>query len=541
MTGLRPDLILVGGRIHTLAAAGTVSAVAIAGGRVVCVGGDELRDLAGPGTVVEELGGATAVPGLVDAHNHLLHTGGVLSQVQLYDCRTLGEVVDRVAARVRSARPGEWILGRGWDESLLVERRHPTRRDLDPVSPDNPVLLERVWNKLVCNSAALRVAGIDRSTPDPPAGVLYAGRIERDADGEPTGLFTDRAKELVRRHVPEPDEDELVAYVEAACRAYNAVGLTAVGEPGLWPHELRALHRAAREGILTVRTDAELGGWGFGQPEDELGLRDRVAGLGVSGGFGDDLLRLEGVKMMPDGGLGDRTARMLEPYFDGSRGEWVVDPDELPELIRFCHDLGFPVDCHTCGDECQELVVRAYATAQEASPKPWLRHRVHHAYFPTAEALRLMARHRIPAVVSSPFITNLGESYVVSVGEERAARVMPMRAYLDAGVPLAGSSDSFITDFNPWVGMYAAATRTTVTGRVLGVSERLTPLEALRSYTLGGAYATGREARLGSLEPGKLADLVVLDRDPLVVPPEELREVRALATFLGGRAVHDVR
>ena len=541
MTGLRPDLILVGGRIHTLAAAGTGSAVAIAGGRVVGVGGDELRDLAGPGTVVEELGGATAVPGLVDAHNHLLHTGGVLSQVQLYDCRTLGEVVDRVAARVRSARPGEWILGRGWDESLLVERRHPTRRDLDPVSPDNPVLLERVWNKLVCNSAALRVAGIDRSTPDPPAGVLYAGRIERDADGEPTGLFTDRAKELVRRHVPEPDEDELVAYVEAACRAYNAVGLTAVGEPGLWPHELRALHRAAREGILTVRTDAELGGWGFGQPEDELGLRDRVAGLGVSGGFGDDLLRLEGVKMMPDGGLGDRTARMLEPYFDGSRGEWVVDPDELPELIRFCHDLGFPVDCHTCGDECQELVVRAYATAQEASPKPWLRHRVHHAYFPTAEALRLMARHRIPAVVSSPFITNLGESYVVSVGEERAARVMPMRAYLDAGVPLAGSSDSFITDFNPWVGMYAAATRTTVTGRVLGVSERLTPLEALRSYTLGGAYATGREARLGSLEPGKLADLVVLDRDPLVVPPEELREVRALATFLGGRAVHDVR
>ncbi len=541
MTGLRPDLILAGGRIHTLAAAGTVSALAIAGGRVVSVGGDELRYLAGSGTRVEELGGATAVPGLVDAHNHLLHTGGVLSQVQLYDCRTLDEVVERVAARVRSARPGEWILGRGWDESLLVERRHPTRHDLDPVSPDNPVLLERVWNKLVCNSAALRVAGIDRSAPDPPAGVLYAGRIERDADGEPTGLFTDRAKELVRRHVPEPSEGELVAYVEAACRAYNAVGLTAVGEPGLWPHELRALHRAAREGKLTVRTDVELAGWGFGQPEDELSLRERLAGLGVSGGFGDDLLRLEGVKMMPDGGLGDRTARMLEPYPDGSHGEWVVDPDELPELIRFCHDLGFPVDCHTCGDECQELVVRAYATAQQESPKPWLRHRVHHAYFPTPAALELMARHGIPAVVSSPFITNLGESYVVSVGEERAARVMPMRAYLDAGVPLAGSSDSFITDFDPWVGIHAAAMRTTVTGRVLGESERLTPLEALRSYTLGGAYATGREARLGSLEPGKLADLVVLDRDPLGIPAGELREVRPLATVLGGRFVHDAR
>ncbi len=539
---LRPELILVGGRVHTMAAAGAVSALAIFQGRVAAVGGEELRELAGRGTEVEELGGAAVVPGLVDAHNHLMHTGGVLSQLQLYDCRSLGEIQDRVAARAREARPGEWILGRGWDESLLSERRHPTRQDLDPVSPENPVVLDRVWNKLVCNSAALRLAGIDATTPDPPAGVLYAGTIERGPDREPTGLFTDRAKELVRRHVPEPREDELVAQVEAACRAYNAVGITAVGEPGLWPREVRAFQRAAREGRLTVRTDVELAGWGFGQPADEVGLRERFEGLGLEGGLGDELLRLEGIKLMPDGGLGDRTARMLEPYpGEGGRGQWVVDPEELPGLIRFCHDLGFPVDCHTCGDECQQLVVRAYAAAQEASPKPWLRHRVHHAYFPTAEVLGLMARHRIPAVVSSPFVTNLGESFVLSVGEERASRVMPMRSYLDAGVPLAGSSDSYITDFDPWVGMYAATTRTTVAGRVLGGAERITPLEALRSYTTGGAYATGREGWLGSLEPGQLADLVILDRDPLAVPPDELREVRPLATMLGGRFVYDAR
>jgi predicted amidohydrolase YtcJ len=525
-----------------MAAAGTVSAVAVFQGRIAALGGDELRELAGPGTAVEELEGATVIPGLVDAHNHLMHTGGVLSQVQLYDCRSLGEVQERVAERVRETQPGEWILGRGWDESLLAERRHPIRQDLDPVSPENPVVLERVWNKLACNSAALLAAGIDATTPDPPAGVLYAGTIERGPGGEPTGLLTDRAKELVRRHVPEPTEDELVAQIEAACRSYNAVGITAVGEPGLWPRELRAFQRAAREGKLTVRTDVELAGWGFGQPEDEIGLRERFEGLGVGGGFGDDLLRLEGIKLMPDGGLGDRTARMLEPYLgEGGRGQWVVDPDELPGLIRFCHDLGFPVDSHTCGDECQAVVVRAYAAAQEASPKPWLRHRVHHAYFPTTEVLGLMARHRIPAVVSSPFITNLGESIVLSAGEERASSVMPMRSYLDAGVPLAGSSDSYITDFDPWIGMYAATTRTTVTGRVLGEAERITPLEALASYTSGGAYATGRESRLGSLEPGKLADLVILDRDPLAVLPDELREVRPLATVLGGRFVYDAR
>jgi predicted amidohydrolase YtcJ len=536
---LEPELILAGGRIRTFDdRRPNASAVAILGSRLAAVGGEEIRGLAGPGTFVEELEGATVVPGLVDAHNHLLHTGAMLAQVQLYGCRSIAEIVRLVAQRVAASPPGVWVVGRGWDESLLDERRHPTRGDLDPVAPENPVVLFRVWNKLACNSAALRIAGIDRHTPDPPAESLYAGSFERDERGEPTGLFRDRAKELIERHLPVAGEDELVSRIETACSAYNAVGITAVGEPGLWPREIGAFHRAAREGRLTVRTDLMMAGWGFGAPGEAAGLRERFEGIGVGGGFGNELLRLEGIKLMPDGGLGDRTARMLEPYpGGGDRGQWVVDPDELPGLIRFCHELGFPVDCHACGDECQQLVVRAYAAAQEARPRPWLRHRVHHAYFPTAETLELMARHRIPALVSSPFIRNLGESYVVSVGEERAAGVMPMRTYLERGVPLAGSSDSPITDFDPWIGITAATTRATVTGRVLGAGERLSPEEALRSYTVGGAYATGREAWIGSIAPGKLADLVVLDRDPLAVEPEELLAVRAEATMLDGRWV----
>ncbi|MFN8185757.1 MAG: amidohydrolase [Gaiellales bacterium] len=537
-----PELILAGGRIRTLdETRPQATAVAIDRGRFVAVGGEELRSQAGPATELRELAGATVVPGLVDAHNHLLHTGAMLAQVQLYDCRSLDEILRLVAERVATTPTGAWVIGRGWDESLLVERRHPTRHDLDAAAPDNPVVLFRVWNKLTCNSAALRLAGIDRSTPDPPAGSLYAGSFERDGQGEPTGLFRDRAKELIERHLPTPDEDELVASIETACRAYNRVGITAVGEPGLWPHEIRAFHRARREGRLTVRTDMMMAGWGFGSPETEAGLEERFEGVGVSGGFGDELLRLEGIKLMPDGGLGDRTARMLDPYPGGSgdRGQWVVAPDELPQRIRFCHDLGFPVDCHTCGDECQQVIVRAYAAAQEASPKPWLRHRVHHAYFPTGETLELMTRYRIPALVSSPFIRNLGESYVVSVGEERAGGVMPMRTYLDRGIPLAGSSDSPITDFDPWVGMTAAATRATVAGRVLGAGERLSAEEALRSYTVGGAYATGRELSVGSIAPGKLADLVLLDRDPLAVDPAELLAVRVEATMLGGRWVFE--
>jgi predicted amidohydrolase YtcJ len=539
---LAPDLILVNGRIHTIDDGNpAATAVAIRDGRFVAVSSDnEVRTLAGSTTRIEDLGGAAVVPGLIDAHNHLQATGRMLRDVQLFDTRAIPEIVARVAARVAESAPGAWIVGRGWDESLLAEKRHPNRHDLDAVSPNNPVVIHRVWNKLVCNTAALRAAGIDAATPDPPADVLYSGSFERDERGEPTGLFRDRAKEMITDHVPAPTEEARVAAVAEASRAYNAVGLTGVAEPGLYPEEIRAFQRAKREGKLTVRTDMLIAAWGFGAPETEEGLEERIANMGIGGGFGDDLLRLEGVKFMIDGGMSDRTARMFDSYLDqpDHRGTWVVEPNRLVKLIRLVHDLGWPMDIHTCGDEAQEVVVCAYADAQRENPKRWLRHRVHHAYFPTEKALESMAEAQISAVVSSPFLTNLGEGFVNSVGPERASRAMPMRTYLDAGVPLAGSSDSYITDYNPWVGIHAAVNRRTVTGRDLCKdSEALTPEEALRSYTLGGAFVTGREDRQGSITPGKLADLVVLDRDPLAVDPDELDQVKPNATMLGGEWV----
>ncbi len=540
------DRVLIHGQIHTMDRDfTTVTAVAVGSGRIVATGTDaEMRELAGHGTVVEDLDGATILPGLIDAHNHLLSTSQVLQQVQLYDCRSISDILERVARRVSASAPGEWIIGKGWDESLLAEGRHPSRWELDRVAPDNPVVLHRVWNKLTANSAAIVAAGVSRETPDPPADELYAGSFERDAEtGEPAGLFRDRAKELILRVVPELTDRQLADSVAFGCRAYNAVGLTGVAEPGLGPRELRAYQAAHEQGNLTVRTDMLLGAWGFVPASREPELKRWIRDMGVYSGFGDDVLRLGGVKFMVDGGVGDRTARMNRSYEGepGNRGQWAVDPEELPELVRWVHDLGWSIDAHTCGDAAQDLVVRAFVAAQQAAPNPALHHRVHHAYVPTPETIQLMGQHGIPALVSNPFLVHLGESFVISLGEDRAARALPMASYLRAGVPLAGSSDSPIADFNPWVGMYAAVARRTINGRQFDLSEAISVQEALHSYTMGGAVALGLQQQRGSLEPGKVADLIQVDHDPLQADAEALRDTHVLRTMVAGAWVHDAR
>jgi predicted amidohydrolase YtcJ len=405
------------------------------------------------------------------------------------------------------------------------------------------VVIHRVWNRLVANSRALELAGIDSNTPDPSPDEPYAGGFEREENRQPAGLFRDRAKDLITRAVPEPSLDDLVAAIGTACREYNRLGITAVSEPGLSPLQVRAFHKAALEGILTVRTAISLSGWGFGSQADDAVIEQRLSEIGIMGGFGDQLLWINGVKLMPDGGVGDRTARMYGGYVGepDNHGTWTVDPDMLVEYIVWSHRHGYAMDIHTCGDEAQDVVVRAFAQAQAESPNHSLRHRVHHAYLPTDEALDIMAEHRIPAVVSNPFLWSLGESYRLSIGEERAARMMPMRTYLERGVPLAGSSDSPVATHNPWIGFGAAVDRTTVAGTVLGKDQILTPDEALSMYTTGGAFVLNRESISGRIDPGSVADLVVLDADPRTLSRSELHQCVSRATMVAGEWVHDAR
>jgi predicted amidohydrolase YtcJ len=539
---LAPDLILTGAKITTMAdGVPEATALAIKDGKILAVGdSQQIEDLAGSGTRVIDLAGRRVIPGINDTHNHMMSTGAVLNEVSLYDARSIEDIKAAVASKVESSPPGAWILGRGWDESLLAEKRFPNRHDLDEVAPNNPVVLDRVWNMLLANSAAMMAADVGRHTPDPPADQLYAGRIERDERGDPTGVFRDRAKHLIQRAVPERTLAEREMHIRTACREYNRLGITSVAEPGLLPEWIRAYQNVRRAGSLSVRTSMCLAGWGFSTEQDESLIESRIAGMGVYTGFGDPLLRFDTVKFMPDGGVGDRTALMFEPYAGepDNYGQFVVSEEELFQRVQFCHSQGWSIDSHTCGDRMQEIMVRAYAAAYDAVSDPTIRHRVHHGYFPTGRALELMAEHRIPVLATIPFLTNLGESFVSSVGEERAARMMPVRTYLEAGVPVALGSDSPVTTYNPFIGMYSAVTRKTVYGRQLGEDEAISRETALRLYTKDAAWVTHEDDIKGTLEPGKLADIAVLDRDLFAVPEDELKEVSSVMTLVGARIVH---
>lgn len=540
---LAPDLIVTGALVTTMDPTNPdAEAFALKDGTILAVGDSAaIENLAGPATHMIQAGGRRIIPGINDTHNHMQSMGKVLNEVQLYSARSIADIQDLIAERVATAPPGSWILGRGWDESLLSDKRFPNRHDLDEVAPNNPVVLERVWNMLLANTAALHAADVGRHTPDPPADLLYAGRIERDSNGDPTGVFRDRAKRRVQDVIPVPTTADRELHVRTACAAYNALGITSIADPGLFPEQLRAYQNVHRARDLSVRISMCLGGWGFGAPEDELTVEDRIDHSGFYTGYGDPWLRVDTVKFMPDGGVGDRTALMFDPYEGESDnyGQFVVSERDLYRNVAWCHDRGWSVDCHACGDRMIELVARAYAAAYEQRPDPTIRHRIHHAYLPTQAALEIMREHRIPALATIPFLTNLGESFVTSLGQERANRIMPLKTYLDAGVPVALSSDAPVTTYNPWVGMYSAVTRKTVYGRELGADERIAREEALRLYTSAAAWVTFEDNIKGTLAPGYLADIAILDRDVFSVPEEEIKGTQSVLTIVGGRITHN--
>lgn len=535
---LAPDLILHNAVIYTLnPALPRCSAIACKDGRIVAVGDDaDVLALAGPATRRIDLGGRTVIPGINDAHNHMLEMGLKLRRIGLDDCTSIAEMVERVRAVAAHTPAGQWIVGEGWNESLFREGRLPNRHDLDAATTAHPVLLKRFFNMDVVNTRALELAGVTMATPD-PAG----GKIEREADGAPTGILRAAAKELCRRLLPAPTQAECVEGLEAAGKAYLSYGITSILDPGLQPWEIQAYLAARRAGRLPVRANLLVSWHGFRESETRAELEARAAALGGLSGLGDEWLRIGALKMAIDGGTTSHTAWMFQPFlgedrvYDYNR----LDPEDLVEFFTRGHTLGWDIGIHAIGDRAHHEAARAFAEVIAAHPREH-RHNLIHGYFATEESLQHMARHGLAVVIQPTFIYYEGDDLFRDVGPELAARYKPMRTYLDRGIRVVATSDVPSTvHFNPFIGLYALVTRKSWKGTPIAPDQAVSREEALYAYTVAGAWLTREEHLKGPLAPGMLADMAVLDRDYFTCPAEEIKDIQVELTILGGQVVYE--
>ncbi len=537
MRDLAPDMILLNGRVFTLDAENTVAqAVAVKDGRIMAVGGDVgIENLAGPNTQRVTLGGRAVIPGIFDSHNHLMEVGTKLSTIRLDECQSQEEMMELVRERAKDTPPGEWIVGQGWNEGNFADGQLPTCHDIDPATFEHPVILMRFFNTDVVNSYALHLVGVNRHTKDPEG-----GKIERDADGEPNGLLRASAKMLVRSLVPKPTLEQMKESLRLACKEMHRFGITSVIEPGLYPREIRAFQSFYQGGELSVRVNMMPSWHGFHDDEDETSLDYRAKELGIYTGLGDEWLRIGGLKMAIDGGTTPHTAYMYEPY-EGDT-ELVafnrLGLDDLYRYFRTAQELGWDVGIHCCGDHAQDMAVDTFAQVARDVPNPDVRHSIIHAYFPTPKALDQMAEYNMAAVLQPTFIYWEGDLLFRDVGERRAQNYKPARKYLDRGIVTTASSDVTSTvSVNPFVALYALVTRKNNKGQYIAPHEAISREEALRTYTTAGTWLTREEHLKGTIEVGKLADMIVLDRDYFAVPDEEIKDIQVDMTIVDGKVV----
>lgn len=526
------------GTVYTADPVGSwAEAVAVVDGRIAAVGADREVRRAVPGADEIDLGGRTVVPGFIDAHNHLLFTGGSMASVDLRypGVASVDDLAAAVADAAATSPPGGRIRGFGFDQAKYD--RSPTRWDLDRIAAGHEVALTHVSGHcLLVNSAALEAAGIDDDTPDPPG-----GRFVRDGRGRITGLCLDAAMGLVQPvavdvgshgpnfHLVEPI-DELVAAVERAGRAYLSAGLTTVCDAQVTGRELEAYREAHRRGSSLLRTAL----MPLSHQLEEYGS------IGLAGPFGDDRLWIGAMKFYMDGSLIGGTAAFREPYGQDGEFEGLLywTPGEIRSMIVEAHRAGWQVGVHSQGDRAIEAVLEAFEAASSAHPAPDRRHRVEHCGWPTPDQVGRMAGLGVVAVNQPNYLHDQGDEFLARLGE-RAHRLQPMRSELEAGVRVVLSSDADVTSYRPLETITNAVVRRTMEGRPIGIDQALTVEEAIRAHTIEAAFALHAEDRLGSIEPGKHADLTVIEGDPFGVPPREIRHLPVWMTVLDGRVVHE--
>jgi predicted amidohydrolase YtcJ len=556
------DVVFTNGILYTLAGDPPASvdgephvqALALRAGRIVAAGTDaEIRKLVGTGTKVHDLHGQTAVPGLVDCHVHMQSLGRSLREVQLVGTRSYDEVIERVRARAAETPAGEWITGRGWDQNDWAEKEFPDHAALSRAVPDHPVYLRRVdGHAALANADALRRAGVGAATRDPKG-----GRIIRRRDGSPAGVLVDRAMDQVTAQIPPPSEAERRSRLQLAVEHAASTGLTGVHDAGIGLDDLQDYTALLQEGKLGIRVYAMVGATQV-RPEDfdrlqattagdppgsrtilELAMRDGPQGWDPSMRF-----CLRAAKLMVDGALGSRGAALLEPYTDapGERGLPQYTPEEFLGIARFFHRRGFQIATHAIGDAGNRMVLDTCDSLQREMPRPDARHRIEHAQVLAPDDIRRFAASGVIPSMQPTHCTSDMPWAGDRLGPERERGAYAWRSLRETGVIIAAGSDAPVESIDPLPGLYAAVTRQDASGRPDGgwhPEQRLTRSEALRAFTSWAAYSSFTEKDLGTLEPGKLGDLTVFDRDVVRCEPRELLEAHPVMTVVGGEIVYE--
>ncbi len=507
------------------------TAVAVREGHIVAIGSnDDVKPWIGLGAEVIDLKGRTMSPGFNDSHCHPMGVGFSMRNVNAGSPpnKTVSDIVRRVAERVNETSPGLWVVGRGYDQARLAEQRHPNRQDLDAVAPDNPVVVIRACGHIAAvNSRALELAGVTRNTPDPEGGT-----IDRDEHGEPTGVLREAAQDLVRSKIPEPSVEQIKEALILAGQQFNSVGVTSVAEAGIRrPEEMQAYQELARSGQLPVRTYLMM------MIDETL---EPLSQLGVRTGFGDAWLRIGPAKIFLDGSIGGRTARMSQPYEDedDNLGLWMQDPQLMKNKLKAAHKAGFQCCAHAIGDAAIELLIQSFEEALAEDPRPDARHRIEHSSILRPDLIDRIQRIGAIPVPGTTFLYAFKNAYVQNLGMDRIRYAYAMRTFFDRGIIASASTDAPVDSTRAMIGIQTMVTRRSEEGDVIWPEERVSLEEAVRAYTYNGAFASFEEKIKGTIEPGKLADLVVLETDLRTVAPEELEHVEVDLTIIEGDIVY---
>ncbi len=523
------DLLMHNGRVLTADASFSIhGAVAVRDGRIVEVGGEELSRRYRAARVVD-LRGKTLLPGFHDTHIHV--NGDPRRHVDLSEARSLAQIAALVREKARELGPGQWVTGYGWSEDQLAEKRRPLRGDLDAAAPENPVVITRAGgHSVAANGRALAVAGITRNTPDPERGV-----IEKGADGEPNGIVRERG-DLFSRHVPRAGPQELRESLIGKLRALLRLGITSIIVAGA------ALGETPGRGSFAEweRIYSEHGGASLPRAAVQIywGGKEAMSRFGRKTGDGDERLRVGAVKLLVDGGFTGPAAYTLADYKGqpGYRGKLTLSEQQLYETVRDAHALGWQLGFHTIGDSAIALTVDVFARVLEENPRADHRHFLNHfSMLPPEATLKKMAAHRILIAQQPNFTYTLEGRYAANLEGARLAHNNPVATPIRHGIFMAFGSD--ILPIGPMVGLYAAVTRKGVSGAVYGPQERIPMRDAIVAYTRNGAFLTREERLKGTIEPGRLADLIVLSEDPLRAAPEKILGIQVDMTILGGRVV----